>query len=506
MKTGAFAAALVLVSGLAVGQTQPPATTPTPAPNTPAAPPADNKPAPRQPRVPRVPVVKPGDTKAKDAKKEAPFWGPWVVREDPNDILVQVRVQVRSDNPKQKETFRDPFSGKTLQMPVVSPFNFDAVSMVWPYITTTAGSDLLGETKPWPDGDIGEVGFKGRFTISDRIVDDEPTIVDNNYPNGSRYSTWQAPKEVVERVKAAGGAVREAGLVVEYPVRCYKVRFDEDAANSVGWPAEWPADAASTLEKPQLWIEKGVTVEGKAAEYPPEEMAGVLKAYLSEERIEDVKKVAPARLAKILTGKVWRDVAPNQGSGIKSTRRGALEGFELQRPSETFKLGKGSTHDMVVALVALLREAEIPARIVIGLDSGSGGGGLGGSREQISVRTWVEFALFDEGSNAMCWVPIDILKLRKISSKPQKLDAKWRYFGHNDELDQVAPMSFNFTPPVDGVVTYGAPEMWGWMVFPKAPEFVDSFVTFSTGGVPKKASKELKEVEPIKVRQVEKGK
>ncbi|MFO0831654.1 MAG: transglutaminase domain-containing protein [Phycisphaerales bacterium] len=502
MRSRKFALAGVMVVsagmavGLAVGQTTPADPKPGAQPAAPAA-----QPGARQPRQPRAPKAPAADTKV--VKKAAPMWGPWVLRERPNDIMVEVRVQVRSDNPKQKETFRDPFSGKTVQMPVVTPFEFEAVSMVWPYILHTAGSDLLGETRPWPEGDIGEVGYKGRFTVGDKIVDDEPTIVDSEYPSGARYATWQAPKEVLERARAGTAGVRDAGLVMQYPVRCYKVRYDEEAAASVGWPQSWPADAASTLHGRQMWIEKGADADGKVAEYPAQEMADVLKKYLDEEQIGDAKKVNPARLAKVLTGKVWRDVSPSLGTGIKASRRGTLEGIELQRPGETFQTGKGTTYDMVVALVALLRQAEIPTRLVLGVDGGSGGGGLGGSGANTTLRPWLEFALYDEANNTMCWVPVDILKLRKISNKPQKIDAKWRYFGSHDELDEVAPVSFHLSPPVEGVVTYGAPEVWGWMVFPKAPAFADSFVTFGTGGVPKKASKELKEVEPLVVAPVE---
>jgi hypothetical protein len=498
MKAASVIGVLVVAGGLTFAQGAPKQPEPSK--------PADAKPgdAPRQPRQPRQPRTTGKPAADAPAKKPEPMWGPWVVRERPNDIMVQVRLSVRSDSPKQKDTFRDPQTGKTVQMPRVTPFAFEAVSVVWPYLTNTASSDLLGETKPWPDGDIGEVGYKGRLMIAERIVDIEPTIVDGLYHAGTKLGSWQAPKEEIDRVKLqAAGGIREVELTVEYPVRCYRVKFDEDAAMSVGWPGEWPAVAASALQ-PQMWVEKGVNEEGKVAEYDREQIKKVLEKYLKEEGIDDAKKVAPVRLAKILTGKVWRDVAPTAGSGVKDTsRKAGFEGFEVRAPAVTFEDGKGSPHDMVVALVALLREAGLPARLVIGLDEGSGGGGLGGSRAQVNLRSWLEFAVFDESANALCWVPVDILKLRKISNKPQKIDVTWRYFGNNDELDQVAPIAFHFTPPADGVVTYGSPEMWGWMVFPKAPDEVEATVVFAAAGVPKKASKELKEVEPLKVVPVE---
>lgn len=495
---------MVLVCGLAGGvsaQDAPP--TPKQTDPKPADKPAQPG-APRAPRAPRAPVAKPGDTKG--AKKAAPFWGPWVTREDGREMMVQARLNVRSDSPKQKETFRDPVTGKSVQMPKVVPFNFEALSVVWPCILNTANADLLGETKPWPEGSIGEVGYKGRLTVADILVDDEPTIVENNYPCGTRIGSWQAPKEAIERVRAqaTGGGIREVTLTLEYPVRCYKVEFDEDEAMKVGWPAEWPADAASTFAS-QMWIDKGVTEEGKTADYDREKIKEILNRYLKEEGIDDAKSVPPVRLAKILTSKVWRDVAPTAGTGVKDTSRIAgFEGFALRAPFITFVDKKGSPHDMVVALVALMREAGLPTRLVIGLDSGSNGGPFSNSQGKSSLRSWAEFALYDETNNAMCWVPIDILKLRSTSNKPQKLTAKWRYFGDNDEFNQVAPLAFHFVPPADGVVTYGTPELWGWMVFPKAPDAAEASVVFTTAGVPKKASLELKEVSPLKVGPVEK--
>ncbi len=451
-------------------------------------------------------MAKPGDVKA--SKKPAPFWGPWVTREDEREIMVQARLNVRSDSPKQKDTFRDPVSGKSVQMSKVVPFTFDAVSVVWPCILNTANADLLGETKPWPEGDIGEVGYKGRLTVADQLVDDEPNIVENNYQGGTRIGSWQAPKEAIERVRAVtpGGLIREVTLTLEYPMRCYKVKFDEESAMKVDWPKEWPADAASTLT-PQMWIEKGVTEAGTTADYDREKIQDILKKYLKEEGLEDAKSVPPARLAKILTSKVWRDVAPTAGSGIKDTsRKAGFEGFELRAPFVTFSDRKGSPYDMVVALVALMREAGLPTRLVIGVDTGAGSGPFSASQGKSTLRAWAEFALYDEASNAMCWVPIDILKLRATSNKPQKMTAKWRYFGDNDEFNQVAPVAFHFVPPADGVVTYGTPELWGWMVFPKAPEAAEASVVFSTGGVPKKASRDLKEVQPLKPAPADRGK
>src|SRR5581483_8784634 len=147
----------------------------------------------------------------------------------------------------------------------------------------------------------------------------------------------------------------------------------------------------------------------------------------------------------------------------------------------TLKKGKGSEFDMVCALAAVYRAAGLPARTVIGFDVGQSktdGRRFLGKRGSSELRAWVEFPLVNPRDNALVWVPVDIVRMRKSSSRAKPLEQRWPFFGDNDALDRVIPFAFQFHPPTT-VVSYGSPAFWGWLVMPKPPERVLQAVRFS---------------------------
>src|SRR5436190_5868919 len=100
---------------------------------------------------------------------------------------------------------RDP-DGK--MPPMGKAFAFTSAAVVFPMITES-GSSLA---RP---GDSG-----GRLTLSDRMVDDAPTIL-SDYPCGTKLGKWEL------RDWAVG---EEVGLDVRIVTTCYKTRFDDAAA------------------------------------------------------------------------------------------------------------------------------------------------------------------------------------------------------------------------------------------------------------------------------------
>src|SRR5438270_324469 len=80
----------------------------------------------------------------------------------------------------------------------------------------------------------------------------------------------------------------------------------------------------------------------------------------------------------------------------------------------------------------------VGARTVIGFDvAGREVKFLNKSGKANHIRTWVEFALYDEAKNTINWVPVDVARMRKTTSRPMAIDRTWPYFGTHDELNQV---------------------------------------------------------------------
>jgi hypothetical protein len=99
----------------------------------------------------------------------------------------------------------------------------------------------------------------------------------------------------------------------------------------------------------------------------------------------------------------------------------------------------------------------------------------------------VEFALVD-AKGKLVWIPVDIVRMRKSSPNPPPLTSAWPFFGTHKELDEVAPIAFQFLPPTT-VVSSGAPAFYGWLVTPAPPQFevtqvlrVNMFTASKRGG------------------------
>jgi hypothetical protein len=204
-------------------------------------------------------------------------------------------------------------------------------------------------------------------------------------------------------------------------------------------------------------------------------------------RGKDPKSIPPAQLAKFFAGEVQRLVQPS-GNGIGYNRLGLMEGIDLQGAPFTADRGRGSEFDMVCVLAAVYREAGLPARIVVGYDIGESKdedrGNFLRRRGSEDLRAWVEFALIDEATGRTCWIPVDVVRMRKVSSRTPPLDQPWKYFGTHDELDGLIPFAFQFHPPTT-VRAYGSPGFWGWLVTPTPPARADQTLRFIATTTPK---------------------
>jgi hypothetical protein len=470
-----------------------------PKPNQPAP-----KPAPAQPATPgerAKPIV--SERPAIAPKAPVAREGKLITRSERFDDVVlsfSVAIKLETRDTKVERTI-DPKTGKEqikakpneekMTMPI------ESMSFIMPYPLRTASSTALGKVLPWDKQFVGEFGYKAKLQVNDLEVDIEPEILAGKAAAGGKGYAGGAQLAKLTFVPERGVKPPTVEATIEMAMRTHDTVFDEAAAVLIPWPTVWPDECSSTLQ-PQLWLSKGPNPEkgGAIEDYDSAPLAAALKAYLAEEGITDVKSIPPVAVAKLLTGKVWRDIQPtgdgllrdSAGGDTRGERRATfVSGYGVQAPALTLSRLKGSPFDIVALLTALLHQAGVPARPVIGIDSvGDGQGYSRDSRGRERLRVWLEFAVYDQANNMLNWVPVDVVRLRAQSQRPAKFDEPWKFFGTHDELRRTVPLSLSFSPPTD-VAVYAAAAPWGWFVTPKSPEFIDSRIAFSVRSMPKRS-------------------
>jgi len=439
------------------GPKRPSATpSPTPAPAT----------APVQPGTPNAPVATPATTPAPVASaprepRPAPAVGPYITQSRPHDWLMSVRVRLRSTTARDL----DPQTG----LPRETMFKFQTMGVVFPIATETSSSMIYNNQ------------IEAELRISDAVVDREPVVL-AGYAAGARLLRLDAGGTDAET------SCREVELRASIPSRSWRTEFDEKAASRVGWPKDgWPAEVMSTFQ-PQMYLDLGWNPQtGKIEAYDEKPLADAIERWVKEAGGRDIKNLPPVTMAKFLAARVWASIEPSRGDGLIATTQGELSGIELGAPGQVLLNGRATPSEMALLLTAIYRKAGLPARTVIGWDVGPDADRfLKKSSKQNMIRAWVEFALYDEAKNTINWVPVDIVKLRKMTSRPQALDREWRYFGTHDELADVAVIGFQFHPPTD-VVSYGSAGFWGWFVTPEPPLSAEQAISFSATTMAKRA-------------------
>lgn len=385
--------------------------------------------------------------------------GPYITREMPKDWTLRSRVRITSNPPGVGAQILALPPGQlrddnAVNLANQAGFKFQTLTMVFPVAPETAASSPL-------EGDV----IEGWLKVDDKEVVDHPNIKSRQGSGkllgaGARLAqfTTQTGSGANE---VANGVAREVQMQVEVPMTCYRTRFDEKAAMDVDWPKnDWPAVVKAVFQ-PQVYVETGY--DGKPYD------AAKIKETAVKWAGGDPHLLRPVELAKTLAAEVVRNIQPS-GDGKAVLRTGELQGFLLNGVDQTLATGKGTEYDITCLLTALYRAAGLPARVIIGVEAEDVDrkflekkGGKG------KLRTWVEFALYDETNNTLNWVPVDIVKIRKQSSRPQAVRTPWKYFGTHDELNLITPISLHFHPPTS-VIAYSVPGLWGWMVTPTPPQ------------------------------------
>lgn len=337
------------------------------------------------------------------------------------------------------------------QQLTITAFKFQTAAILFPVLAGTASSETV----------VGSVQSTLRFDGKDLNI--KPQFLDD-YPAGARFGRWD--------MRAMEG--RQIDLDLEIPLTTWAVLFDEAAASKAVWPTsnKWPKVAQSTFT-PQRWVDTASPVVSEAVSKwcdrkPPQSLP-------------------PIQLTKFLAGKVMEAIQPS-GNGLAGTRTGLFEGFDLKGAEQTLKEGRGSEHDIACVLAAVYRVAGVPCRTVIGYDitesKGQDSGSLGKRTGGDSMRSWVEFCLYDEPNKKEIWVPVDVVRQRKSGNRPPPLDKPWKFFGANDDTDDVLPVAFQYHPPTT-VIAYGAPALWGWMTTPEMQQ-ATQFLRFNSQSTPRR--------------------
>jgi hypothetical protein len=331
------------------------------------------------------------------------------------------------------------------QPPVtVIPFDFQTAAIVFPALLKTATSE----------GTPG--GVSALIKVDGKTVTSAPTWLED-LPSGSRYGKWEM-RDIKGRT-----------IDIDFETRCksWELTFDEATANKVQWPknGRWSSDAASSL---------GTQMLDKLAYVDPAS-PGVKAAVDKWTAGKAAQSIPPVQLAKFLAGRVLEAVQPS-GNGLMTSSTGQMQGFRLTTPDATLRDARASEHDIAALLCSIYRFVGLPTRIVTAYDVTKSQGGSGGFARQSEgeIRSWVEFCVMDEsvldtktGRPMQAWIPVDIVRQRQSSSRAPALDRVWKFFGNNEDADDLIPLAFYFHPPLNGAVAHGAPCLWGWMTTPE---------------------------------------
>ncbi|MEQ8769676.1 MAG: transglutaminase domain-containing protein [Phycisphaerales bacterium] len=394
---------------------------------------------------------------------------PVIRLKDPEQKTVEIQVTL-SAHTRNVQTNDGGYGSSYL----VHQWDIDSMVVVLPTITTTGSAIAV------PDS------VRGQLFVDGRELDNTPTII-GPYQGQTMYARYEAGP-----VRADGFRVRQQQDVISY-----ETVYDEDLAKQLPWPDAWPPEADSTFQPQQLVSELRSAYDNEGP------VNDLVRLWTNN---EDPTKIPPAELAKYLTKRVWdhvrivrptiSNVPSDDGLVISARVDGGTDsrygggqvrqqdvGYYVQHADDTATTGEGSENDMAILLTAVMRAAGLPARLVIGYREESE------DIQELSSsdrnRTWVEFALFDpsanEGKGQLLWIPVDIVELKQSSSRSRNLNRPWKYFGTNDELDTLIPVSHHFHPPTT-VRSYTVPALYGWTTDPAPPEIASQGFVLNISG------------------------
>lgn len=387
--------------------------------------------------------------------------------DDPKDWIVSVRVFVFPDA---RFVGTGRFGGWTYT-------NF---SMVLPYVTATGHGWLTDE--PGEEPVLAALSLNGQPANMASI----PTLTVPG--TEAHYASVSVPGTIV---------FNAAEALISTRMTCVDTKFDQDAA----WQVAWPSDEAAQALAP--WLTRDPVYDLKLADGTDPVVEFVEKATDGN----DPKKLPPAKLAKYMTACVlehMRTTGSNRRSPMGTTSGGlrwAIDninntsgrpnasvvshqnlfgGFVVSNAGDALIAEQGSEHDLVNVLTAVLRQAGLPARSVIGIDNNQTG--------DDEAKSWVEFALVVPGEERPVWVPIDLWELESDGRTTVNWEQTWKHFGTSDLLRDVVPVAHYFHPPAD-YRTYQLPAMFGIRSVGELPQYGSQALDFEVNSAPNRGGK-----------------
>jgi len=218
---------------------------------------------------------------------------------------------------------------------------------------------------------------------------------------------------------------------VGYRVQSWSSRLNENFAQDITWPKEWPDEVKDGLS-PQLFIESD------------NERLKEIVENITNGRI---RLVSPYLASKELV----RWCINNVRVSGNCERRGLHEtllGLDVKGALETLDKGIGTSADLVCVCVAVLRAAGIPARPVIGAEEDE--------NDKTRFVVWAELYMPECG-----WIPFDPDEMRGKSIRSLDVRQAWPEWGTMDDLNDRIPLAYNFVP-VALVENPLYPAVWGW--------------------------------------------
>lgn len=341
---------------------------------------------------------------------------------------------------------------------------FESAAMVFPVPLETAGHSTAQGT------------FSSEIKVNSSVVPSSVKFTDG-YQSGERLARWDL--RGVDAVKLQ--------LHIEIPVTCWETYFNEQEAMKIEWPkGDWPAVAKTALEPVYLveyTYEQTEILENKKL------LDAMREKWLGG---RDPRTIKPVMLAKELAGHVLEFCDPSFGDTVYSTMAGTFLGMQSKDVGEVINSKRCYNLDPASFLAAVYRNAGLPARTVFGFDMAEEKGDRKGGGGRSKISAWTEFAVVDEKSGALVWIPVDVINMRRSGSRMQRLDRAWKYFGENEDLAYMIPISFHLHPPT-GVTVRSLPAFWGWLCVPETPPLPHSVKIDAMGQNSREKEKNEKE-------------